>query len=123
MWNHSFLENHQEHIIYNYPYEEINQESLKDKVTTTEGKQSVDVKFTGKIQKTLDVRNVACPIPVVESRKALKKLKINQVLEILATDPGSKADIPAWVHITGQELISVEENEPQGIRFLVKRLK
>ena len=107
----------------NYPYEEINQESVKGKVTTTEGNQSVEVKFTGKIQKTLDVRNVACPIPVVESRKALKKLKINQVLEILATDPGSKADIPAWVHVTGQELISVEENDPQGIRFLVKRLK
>ena len=72
---------------------------------------------------TLDARNISCPMPVLKSKKALKALEINQVLEILATDPGSMADIPAWTRTTGQELISSEELGPKDFRFLVKRLK
>ena len=72
--------------------------------------------------KTLDARNFSCPIPVLKSKKALKELEIGQILEILATDPGSIADIPAWTRSTGQELISSEELGPNNFRFLVKRL-
>ena len=72
---------------------------------------------------TLDARNLSCPMPVLKSKKALKAIEINQILEILATDPGSMADIPAWSRTTGQELISSEELGPKNFRFLVKRLK
>ena len=50
-------------------------------------------------------------------------MKIGQVLEILTTDPGSKRDIPAWAHVTGQELLVSEESSPKEFRFLVKRMK
>ncbi|WP_455139537.1 sulfurtransferase TusA family protein [Candidatus Hodarchaeum mangrovi] len=73
--------------------------------------------------KTLDARNLSCPMPVLKSKKALKELEIGQVLEILATDPGSMADIPAWTRATGQELVSLEELGPKDFRFLVKRVK
>ncbi len=76
-----------------------------------------------KVKKTLDARNMACPMPVLKSRKAIKKLKIDQVLEILTTDPGSMSDIPAWAHVTGQELLVSEERGPKEFRFLVKRMK
>ncbi|MHA2299110.1 MAG: sulfurtransferase TusA family protein [Candidatus Hodarchaeales archaeon] len=76
-----------------------------------------------KVNKTLDARKLACPMPVLKSRKAIKKIKINQVLEILTTDPGSKNDIPAWAQVTGQELISTEDRSPTEFRFLVRRLK
>ena len=72
--------------------------------------------------KTLDARNLSCPMPVLKSKKALKELEIGQILEILATDPGSMADIPAWVRTTGQEIISSEELGSKNFRFLVKRL-
>jgi TusA-related sulfurtransferase len=55
--------------------------------------------------------------------KAIKQIKINQVLEILTTDPGSKTDIPTWVKATKHELISLEEFGPESFRFLVKRLR
>ena len=55
--------------------------------------------------------------------QAIKKRRINQVLEILTTDPGSKKDIPTWAKATHQELISFEERNPEKFRFLVKRLK
>jgi len=55
--------------------------------------------------------------------QAIKKMRINRVLEILTTDPGSIADIPTWAKATGQELISYEERGPNDYRFLVKKLK
>ncbi len=73
------------------------------------------------VHQTLDARNLSCPMPVLKSKKALKALEINQVLEILTTDPGSMADIPAWTRTTGQELISAEELGPKDYRFLVRR--
>ncbi len=73
--------------------------------------------------KTLNARKLNCPMPVLKSKKALKELEIGQVLEILATDPGSMADIPAWTRTTGQELLSSEELGPKDFRFLVKRMK
>lgn len=76
-----------------------------------------------KVDKTLDARGLHCPMPILKSRKALKSLKINQVLEIFTSDPGSVKDIPAWVHVTGQELLSSEERGPKEFYFLVKKLK
>ena len=75
--------------------------------------------------KTLDVKNMACPLPVLKAKKAIKSIEIGQVLEILATDPGSVKDIAAWSRQTGQELLSTEEQEgkPKIYQFLVKRGK
>ena len=75
------------------------------------------------VHKTLDARNLSCPMPVLKAKKALKELDIGKVLEILATDPGSMADFPAWTRSTGQELLSSEELGPKNYRFLVKRMK
>jgi tRNA 2-thiouridine synthesizing protein A len=75
------------------------------------------------VHKTLDARGLSCPMPVLKSKKALKEIDVGQVLEILSTDPGSMADIPAWSRTTGQELLSSEELGPKDYRFLVKRMK
>jgi TusA-related sulfurtransferase len=75
------------------------------------------------VHQTLDARNLSCPMPVLKSKKALKTLEIGQILEILATDPGSLADIAAWTRTTGQELLLSEERGPKDFRFLVKRMK
>jgi len=107
----------------NYPLDEFEPTFSKGKVKAKDGKQTLDAKFIGEIHKTVDARNLSCPKPVLMSKKALGKLDIGQVLEILATDPGSKKDIPAWAHVTSQELISVEENDSKEFRFLVRRLE
>ena len=71
---------------------------------------------------TLDARKLNCPMVVIKAKKMLKQLGIGQVLEILATDPGSQNEIPAWVRVTKQELIAAESLEPKEFRYLVKRL-
>jgi tRNA 2-thiouridine synthesizing protein A len=74
------------------------------------------------IAQTLDAKGLSCPMPVLKSKKAIKGIEIGQVLEILATDPGSMNDIAAWTRTTGQELL--ESSEDNGTyRFLVRRQK
>ncbi len=102
------------------PQEDIESSTFED---TAKIIKPLDEKSISEVHQTLDVRNLICPIPVLKSKKTLNKLKIGQVLEILTTDPGSKRDIPAWAHVTGQELIVSEERGPKEFRFLVKRMK
>lgn len=75
-----------------------------------------------KVAKTLDVRGMYCPGPVMEVAKAVKTINVGDVLEVLATDPAAKPDIEAWARRTGNQVLeAVQENG--YTRILVKRLK
>ena len=70
--------------------------------------------------KTLDARNLLCPMPVLKTRKAVGALATGQTLEVLATDPGSVADFQAFCQASGNEL--VEQSQDAGVyRFVIKR--
>ena len=72
------------------------------------------------VTQTLDVKGLACPMPVVKTRLAIDKLAPGDVLQVLATDRGSLKDIPAWAEATGHKLMSVEERDTE-IVFLVEK--
>ncbi len=74
------------------------------------------------ITKSLDLKGLLCPMPVVKMAKAIKEVEVGQVIEAYATDPGVMADIPAWCRTTGNELVCIEKHEKQ-FRFVVRRLK
>lgn len=59
--------------------------------------------------KILDVKGLCCPMPIIRAQKALETLAVGDTMEVHATDPGSRADFPAWIEIVGQELLSAEE--------------
>ncbi len=46
--------------------------------------------------KQLDVRGAKCPIPIVKAKKEIDTLAVGEMLEVLATDPGSMADFRGW---------------------------
>jgi tRNA 2-thiouridine synthesizing protein A len=70
--------------------------------------------------RTVDARNQSCPGPLVALHKALRESAAGDVLELLATDPGSKSDVPSWAEISGNELI--ETSEDAGVfRYLVRK--
>lgn len=60
---------------------------------------------------TIDVKGKACPIPVVKTAKAMKEMAPGDVLELLATDPGVDPDMHAWTKQTGNELVSIEQQD------------
>jgi tRNA 2-thiouridine synthesizing protein A len=69
---------------------------------------------------TLDARNLLCPLPVLRTTQRIKSLQVGQVLEVLATDPGSKADFPAWARQTGNELLAATQ-EGNVFRYLIRK--
>lgn len=60
---------------------------------------------------TLDCLGLFCPVPIVKTSERFKQLKIGQVLEVVADDPGIKTDMPAWCKNTGNEFLSIEEEK------------
>lgn len=74
---------------------------------------------------TLDTKGDLCPVPVVKTSKAIKQIDVGQVLEVLATDPGSMPDLAAWSKMTGHTLLASEEQAgtPKVFRFLIQRTK
>jgi tRNA 2-thiouridine synthesizing protein A len=73
-------------------------------------------------EQTLDARGLKCPMPVVRTSQEIKKIEVGGVLELLATDPGSVADMIAWCKSTGNELLSRESKD--GIfKFYIRRTK
>ena len=57
----------------------------------------------------IDCRGETCPVPLVETRKALRKAKEGDIVEIIGTHPASKKEIPMAVKSLGLELIEVQE--------------
>lgn len=72
------------------------------------------------VAKTLDVRGLSCPLPIVKTAQAMRDLAPGELVEVLATDPGSVPDFEAWCRSTGNAL--VERSEEGGVyRFLVRK--
>jgi tRNA 2-thiouridine synthesizing protein A len=71
---------------------------------------------------TLDCSGMACPMPIIKTKKAIDSLQIGQVLKMISTDPGSVSDIDAWTQKTGHELVGSEQSGG-GYIFFIKRKK
>ena len=64
---------------------------------------------------TLDVKGQNCPMPVIKTRGAFDDLAAGEVLEVVATDPGSMSDIAGWAESTDEaELVEQEEATEDG---------
>jgi len=53
--------------------------------------------------RTLDTCGSFCPMPIIETAKVVREMEPDQILLILATDPGIVSDIPIWCKGTGHE--------------------
>lgn len=73
-----------------------------------------------KADMTLDTSGKCCPMPMVETNKAIKTLDPGQVLEIVATDPATQTDIPSWCRRTGNELLE-QGNDAGVLRYYVRK--
>lgn len=68
----------------------------------------------------LDAKGLACPMPIVKTKKAMNDVEAGQVLEVQATDKGSKADLQAWAERTGHQYLGVIEEGDVLKHFLRK---
>lgn len=75
---------------------------------------------TEQIAQVVDAKGLSCPMPIVKTAQAIKGLASGQLLEVLATDPGSTKDFAAWSQSTGNVL--VEQTVDAGVyRFVLRK--
>ena len=70
--------------------------------------------------RTLDCLGLYCPMPILKTRDAMKALVTGQVLEMMSDDPASEADMKAWVHRTGHDLLEIDRRGTV-FRFVVRK--
>ena len=73
-----------------------------------------------KFDKELDTSGLTCPMPVMKAKKLLQTLTAGEVLHLMATDPGTKDDIPTLVNKTGDQIIEIIE-EGGKVHFYIKK--
>ena len=61
----------------------------------------------------VDVRGETCPVPLVETRKALRRASPGDVIEVVGTHPASKKEIPMAVEALRLSLLSVEGSDDE----------
>jgi tRNA 2-thiouridine synthesizing protein A len=66
----------------------------------------------------VDCKGETCPVPLVETRKALRKAAPGDIVEVIGTHPASKTEIPMAVKALGLELLELaEEGDTWKIRI------
>ncbi len=70
---------------------------------------------------TLDTKGMNCPLPILKAKKALKDLAAGDLLEVLATDPGSVKDFDSFCRTTGNELMETDAGDDGVYTFTIKK--
>ena len=71
--------------------------------------------------KELDARGLNCPLPILRTKKSLADMSSNQILKVMATDPGSVKDFEAFSRQTGNELLSHAEAGKEFLFYLRRK--
>ena len=72
------------------------------------------------IAQQLDARGMNCPLPILRTRKAINQINSGDLLEIIATDPGSVKDMESFCTQTGNRLVSSNEADNSFI-FVIEK--
>lgn len=75
---------------------------------------------TAGTRKLVDSRGSACPGPITDLAMAYRRSKAGDIIELWATDPGVKPDVRAWAAKTGNEIVSIGEQD--GTFVIVLRI-
>ncbi len=62
----------------------------------------------------LDTRGLRCPLPVVKTEAALRRLSTGQQIRVLADDPLAAIDIPHFCREAGHLVEQVDTDAPEG---------
>ena len=72
--------------------------------------------------KTLDAIGLFCPSPVQQTNVELSKMRIGEILTVLADDPAAEDDIASWARRLGHDIVKIEKNGNE-IHFEIKKVK
>lgn len=75
-----------------------------------------------KADKVVDARGTSCPGPILAAKKSVVEIQTGEIMEVLASDAGTKKDIPAWCKKTGHEYLGMLD-DAGDLKLFIKRMK
>lgn len=74
------------------------------------------------IHAQIDCIGLFCPMPIVKIREAIRMVPLGGIVEMLADDPASEADMKSWSRRTGHELLETSR-DGAIYRFVVRKTR
>jgi tRNA 2-thiouridine synthesizing protein A len=68
----------------------------------------------------VDTSGAACPVPILEIAKVMRRLPVGALVELISTDRGLEADLPAWCEATGHTLVRLERRGASFVGWVRK---
>ncbi len=59
----------------------------------------------------LDVTGLECPMPLLKAKLALNGMDSDQVLKVVATDPGSERDFHLFVEQSDHQILDFQKDD------------
>ena len=69
----------------------------------------------------VDCIGETCPVPLVETRKALRKAKEDDIIEVIGNHPSSRKEIPMAVKAMGLELLEATDETDGTWKIRIRR--
>jgi tRNA 2-thiouridine synthesizing protein A len=70
---------------------------------------------------TIDALGRKCPVPIIMLAERIREVPVGQVVAVLADDPATQTDVPAWCMLKSQEFVMASDLPGQGWTYLVRR--
>lgn len=77
------------------------------------------------VTKTLDLKRLSCPLPIAKTAQAIRELQPGELIEALATDPGSVPDFLGWAKTSKLATLKEQrtEKDPTGREIYIHVLE
>lgn len=73
------------------------------------------------VDKTLDTSGLRCPEPVMLLHKAIREMRVGEVIQVIATDPSTQRDIPKFCQFLSHQLKSQTDDDGLYIYLIEKQ--
>lgn len=70
----------------------------------------------------IDTTGLFCPIPVIKTSEAIKKIDVGAVVEVISDDPAIEHDMPAWCSSQGHTIEQLVR-EAGLYRYFIRKQK
>ena len=68
---------------------------------------SVELLKTLRVDQIVDAREMPCPRPLLEAKKAISMVPMGGIIEVISSDIGTTLDIPAWAYKVGHQYLGM----------------
>lgn len=68
----------------------------------------------------VDARGLACPLPLLKAKQAMRTLAVNELIRVVATDSGTLKDFVSFAQITGQPIEGFYQQD-QVYYYLIRK--